>query len=90
MATTDRLPESLKKLAAKHPDRVQSLDVEYDEWAGPRSPYSYWMWLNPGWSPDGEVHCIHEPSVREFMEVWRQVGPCDCPQCREALAEKAA
>ena len=90
MAKSSRLPESLKRLAAKYPDKVQSIDVERDEWDGPHNPFSYWMWLNPGWSPDGEVHCIHEPSVKEFMEAWRRVDKCECQQCREALAEKAA
>jgi len=86
MAKNATLPKSLSDLAKANPDKVQSLDVERDEWDGPRSPWSYWMWLNPGWSPDGEVHCIHEPTVREFMEVWRRVGPCECQQCREAKA----
>jgi len=82
MAKQSRLPAALIELQRKYPDRVHSLDVERDEWDGPRSPFSYWMWLKPGWSPDGEVHCIHEPSVKEFLKVWRQVGPCKCQQCK--------
>lgn len=87
MARSDRMPKFLRDLAQQYPDRVQSIDVEFDEWDGPRNPYSYWMWLQPGWSPDGERHCIHEPNKREFMEVWRRVERCDCHQCREALQE---
>ena len=85
MARSNKLPKRLVQLAKLNADKVQSLDVEHDEWGGWRSPYSYWLWLNPGWSPDGEVHCIHEPSVNEFMKVWRQVRRCECEQCKEAM-----
>jgi len=90
MAHNGKMPASLARLADVHLDKIQFLEIEYNEWDGARNPWSYWAWLRPGWSLDGERHCIHEPTVKKFMIMWRQVRPCECEQCVEAILEGEA
>lgn len=43
----------------------------------------YWVYLTPGWiAPSTEAHCVHEWTVRETLEAFREVTPCSCEQCQ--------
>lgn len=88
MSRSSNLPKSIAKLAQSCPAKVASVSVEFDEFDGPSSPYSYWLYLKPGWiNHAAETHFVHEVSVADFMESWRSVRPCECDDCRATIAK---
>ena len=48
-----------------------------------------WFYLKPGWIW-GEVHFVHEDTVRECREALRIVEPCACAECEVLKARAAA
>ena len=78
------LPKTIRNLWSQHPDKIREAWTEQDEFgamSGRRS-WSIWIELKPGWRW-GEVHCIHEVTVKEALEAWREVTPCDCESCQQ-------
>ena len=54
-----------------------------------------WIELTYGWAnlddePSGGLHFIHEDTVRAALRVFRDIGPCVCPDCIAGLAKKAS
>lgn len=42
----------------------------------------YWVYLVTGWTdPDGETHCIHEPSPAKCAREMKHVRKCKTPGC---------
>jgi len=66
---------TLDKLKAKHPDKIEGWYKDMD---------GYWVDLKYGWqdSPSSEVHAVHEPTVKEVVEHFKLVCPCDCLYCQ--------
>ena len=41
----------------------------------------WWAYLHPGWIWDGELHCIHEDTIKDVCDALNfAVSPCDCEQ----------
>jgi hypothetical protein len=66
------LPKGLAQLLEKHPDKIQVIDDEGGE-------CRYWLWLKRGWGYDGG-HIIHEATVREVKDCFKEIQPCHCDQ----------
>ena len=72
--------------AANNDPRVDSAYSDID---------GVWIELTYGWAnlydeANGGLHSIHENTVRDALRVFRDVGPCDCPDCVAGLSKKAA
>jgi len=81
------LPKTLQKLVAANPDKIEAGWSEQDDFNG-SGTWSHWIYLNPGWKnawldPLGALHIIHEPTVKEVLEQFRGIAPCDCDECRK-------
>lgn len=82
---TRPLPATLRKLAAANPDKIDEGWTEQDDFAGPEK-WCHWVFLKPGWrnawlDPLCPVHIIHEYTVRDVMQQFRGIKPCDCEEC---------
>ena len=67
--------KTLNYLAASHGDKIATWYKDAD---------GYWVDLKYGWqaSPFSEVHSLHELTVREIKNSFRDVCPCNCLECR--------
>jgi hypothetical protein len=53
-----------------------------DEREGPGNPGDgIWVYLQRGYCW-GEVHSLHEDTVQQLREAWRDITPCGCADCR--------
>jgi len=79
------MPKTVHRWCDANPDKAQEVFVEYDEWGGFESPFSIWCYLSPGWINE-EVHHIHEPTAKEFLEKAKYfVRKCECKECLELI-----
>lgn len=63
---------TLDKLKAKHPTKI-------DSWY--KDPDGYWVELKYGWQ-FFETHGLHGHTVKEVLDDFRAVTPCECLSCR--------
>jgi hypothetical protein len=86
------IPDTLKKFAKAHPDRIEKIECERDEFRGDRGSmaWSYWVYLKPGWIlPGHETHQIHEGTIAEIKSQFQLIRKCDCDECLQLIAEEA-
>ena len=58
-----------------------------DAWSegGPEED-GYWISLNPGWrSITTETHSVHEWTIKDLLRDFRDIEPCSCEECMQAL-----
>jgi len=85
------LPKSLLKAIARHPERFDEGWSEQDGFGERRNQWAHWVYLAPGWrnyilDPGAPLHIIHECSVRECVQQFNGVQPCECDDCLKQLA----
>lgn len=64
--------KTIENLIAKHPEKIAGWYKDSD---------GYWIDLKPGWQWS-ECHAVHEWNVKDLVESFRQVEPCDCADCK--------
>jgi|TARA_R110000751_G_scaffold88998_2_gene175745 hypothetical protein len=78
------IPKTIQKWLDANADKIDEVDVERDEWAGPDGlgDWSIWCWLKLGWKIEGYGgHLIHEASAKDFIEQTKLIVPCECEEC---------
>lgn len=45
----------------------------------------YWLYLKPGWSRWGEVHSVHEWTIKDLIAAILEVERCECLECKHDL-----
>lgn len=76
------LPKTLLRAIARQPERFDEGWSEQDGFGNHRDSWAHWVYLAPGWcNHDHGMHIIHECSVRECIDQYRRVKPCDCEEC---------
>lgn len=81
---SNKLPKQVQKWVDKHPDMVESIHVELDEFMPEKGPYSIWCYLKAGYICE-EVHQIHEATAKDFMEQTKKIKVCRCEDCEKYL-----
>lgn len=77
--------KTLQRLLEQYPDKISEVSDESAAGDG------YWLYLRSGWSRFGEVHCVHEWTMRELITSMRsEVVPCDCEECKRDAANAKA
>jgi hypothetical protein len=72
------MKKTLRMLLERYPDRIASVDDESATGDG------YWLNLRSGWSRWGEVHSVHEWTMKDLILAMRSdVVACDCKECKQ-------
>jgi hypothetical protein len=58
------MSKTLKRLAEKHPDKIESVDHDSD---------GYWIYLRDGWLTGEPSHTIHEDTVKDCLIEFRGI-----------------
>jgi len=75
----NRLPKALDALQSMNRMMITEITDERAEGSG------YWIYLHPGWIAPSETHFIHEYTVRDVLDAFRNVQPCCCEECTQLL-----
>ena len=87
MRTGKPLKSVEKKIASV--DFIDEYHIEDDYMEGDASPFSYWIYLKPGYiNKLTDTHAIHESSAREVLQAFNFVEPCDCDDCKANLNQE--
>lgn len=71
--------KTLVDFAAKHADKITFYDTD-DQGEG------YWLYLRFGFTCGAnECHYIHEFTVKDVLQAYKTIKPCDCDVCTQAL-----
>jgi len=93
LKTTGRMPKTLMRLAARHPDKIEEMSNEKTSGMMGRDDNGYWIELRDGWICTlYETHHINGFTVQECLEAFAFVVPCDSPgaYCRDGCMERIA
>lgn len=87
------LPKSLREFLAAHPGKFHEGWTEKDYSGGEASPWTHWVFLQPGWrnavlDPVAPVHIIHEGTIKEVLRQFRGAKPCRCEECTRELESR--
>ena len=79
----------------KHPTTLAAANNDPRVDSAYRDIDGVWIELTYGWAnlydeANGGLHFIHEDTVRAALGVFRDIGPCVCPDCIAGLAKKAS
>lgn len=66
------MSKQLEKLQSRHPEKIRDWYKDSD---------GYWIDLQYGWQLQG-THTVHEWNVRDALDMFKAVEPCDCLECR--------
>ena len=76
------MKKTLQRLLARYPEKIQDVSDESGVGDG------YWLYLRSGWSRWGEVHSVHEWTMKELIRAMRSdVVTCDCEECQRDAQE---
>ena len=76
----------------KHPTTLTAANSDPRVDSAYRDSDGVWIELKYGWAnlydePHGNLHGIHEDTVRDALRKLRGVGPCGCHDCVAVLAK---
>ncbi|WP_143045000.1 hypothetical protein [Variovorax sp. YR216] len=82
-------PATLRAWCDVHPERVFELHVGGGHNTDRPDGRAYDVLLRPGWRmADDYCHTLIEPTVAGMLRQLRATTPCECEDCKKALAKE--
>ena len=72
--------KTLYRLAEQHSTTIKEVWIEEESGYWGDEGSGYWVTLHSGWAWKG-IHVLHEETIKEIMEAFKQVERCACSDC---------